>query len=65
MEATKTALRPEDFEIIENRAPQGDQLVREPVTDWKDAWRRLKKNKIAMGSLFVLFLFLIMVIIGP
>ena len=65
MEATKTALRPEDFEIIENRAPQGDQLVREPVTYWKDAWRRLKKNKIAMGSLFVLLLFLIMVIIGP
>ena len=65
MEATKTALRPEDFEIIQNRKSQGDQLVREPVTYWKDAWRRLRKNKIAMGSLFVLFLFLIMVIIGP
>ena len=46
-------------------AAQSDQLVREPVTYWKDAWRRLKKNKVAMGSLFVLFLFLIMVIIGP
>ena len=65
MEATKTTLRPEDFEIIENREAKSDQLVREPVTYWKDAWRRLKKNKIAMGSLFVLFLFLIMVIIGP
>ena len=32
MEATKTALRPEDFEIIQNRKSQGDQLVREPVT---------------------------------
>ena len=39
--------------------------MREPVTYWKDAWRRLRKNKIAMGSLVVLILFLIMVIIGP
>ena len=44
MEATKTALRPEDFEIIQNRKSQGDQLVREPVTYWKDAWRRLRKK---------------------
>ena len=51
MEETKTNLRPEDFEILQARAGQGDQLVREPVTYWKDAWRRLRKNKIAMGSL--------------
>ena len=44
MEATKATLRPEDFEIIQNRKSQGDQLVREPVTYWKDAWRRLKKH---------------------
>ena len=32
MEATKNALRPEDFEILQNRTAQSDQLVREPVT---------------------------------
>ena len=31
MEETKTNLRPEDFEILQARAGQGDQLVREPV----------------------------------
>jgi oligopeptide transport system permease protein len=54
-----------DFAPLEHTGGQADQLVREPVTYWQDAWRRLKKNKVAMASLVVLGLFLIMVIIGP
>lgn len=66
MEETKTNLRPgRTLRSCRPGPGQGDQLVREPVTYWKDAWRRLRKNKIAMGSLVVLILFLIMVIIGP
>ncbi|MCD8322967.1 MAG: ABC transporter permease [Oscillospiraceae bacterium] len=58
-------LTQEDFVIIQDRHAQTDLIVREPVTYWKDVWRRLRQNKIAMGALVVLGLLLIMVIIGP
>jgi oligopeptide transport system permease protein len=62
---TNAPLTAEDFVIIQDRPAQADLLVREPITYWKDVWRRLKRNKVAMTSLFVLFLFLIMIVIGP
>lgn len=58
-------LTPEDFIFIQKDEKQADRLVREPVTYWKDAWRRLRKNRVAMTSLFVLFVFLLAVLIGP
>ena len=32
---------------------------------WKDAWRRLKKNKIAMIALCVIILFILFAFVGP
>ena len=55
----------QDFEIIGPDLEENSRIVREPVTYWKDAWRRLRKNKISMFSMFVLILFLVMVVIGP
>ncbi len=63
--AAGISLTPEDFVIIQKDSKQADRLVREPVTYWKDAWRRLRKNRVAMTSLFVLFVFLVAVIVGP
>ncbi len=37
----------------------------ESTTYWKDAWRRLKQNKIAIIALIVIGLFLLFAIIGP
>ncbi|MCL6458575.1 MAG: ABC transporter permease [Gorillibacterium sp.] len=42
-----------------------DRLVRENISYWQDAWRRLRKNPIAMVSLVILFLILVFVIAGP
>ncbi len=63
--AAGSSLTPEDFLIIQKDSKQADRLVREPVTYWKDAWRRLRKNRVAMTSLLVLFVFLVAVIVGP
>ncbi len=32
---------------------------------WKDAWRRLKQNKIALAALIVIILFILFALIGP
>ncbi len=41
------------------------RIDRPTISYWQDAWRRLKKNPVAMASLVVLGLILIMVIVGP
>jgi len=41
------------------------EVMRPSVGYWKDAWRRLKANKVAMGSLVVILLVVLAAIIGP
>ena len=42
-----------------------DAISRPSYTYFQDAWRRLKKNKIAMTSLIIVFLMVIIAIFGP
>jgi oligopeptide transport system permease protein len=42
-----------------------ERVVRPSLSYWADAWRRLKKNKLAMVGLIVLALLTIFAIIGP
>ena len=44
---------------------EAERIDRPTISYWQDAWRRLKKNPVAMASLVVLGLILIMVIVGP
>ena len=48
---------PVDSAAIANQRPS--------TTFWKDAWRRLKKNRVAMASIVVLLLIVIMAIVAP
>ena len=40
-------------------------VMNEATTYWKDAWRRLKKNKIAMGALVAIIILILFAIVGP
>ena len=53
------------FELIDSSKLDGDLVVRPNISYWKDAWRRLKKNPIAMGSLFILVVIILMSIFAP
>lgn len=56
---------------VEDAAPvpkeEREQFVqmRESITYWKDAFRRFRKNKVAMVSLFVIILVFLFAFIGP
>jgi oligopeptide transport system permease protein len=56
---------PEDFAPADKR--EQNDLVKFTVNTsyWKDAWRRLKQNKIAMAALIVIILFTLFAFIGP
>ena len=38
---------------------------RKSVSYWKDAWRRLRKNKVAMVAMFIIILIAIFAFVGP
>lgn len=53
------------FQIIGCINESSEAIVRPNISYWQDAWRRLKKNKIAMIALGVLLLIIFMCIFGP
>mgnify|MGYP001224038285 FL=1 len=62
----------EDFEFAEELfAPLNEEerkletIVRPSVGYWKDAWRRLKANKVALISLIIILLVILLAIIVP
>lgn len=53
------------FEIIGINEGETDVLSRPQVGYFKDAWRRFKKNKIAVAALCLLVVLAVLVIVGP
>lgn len=43
----------------------GEKIVRPSLSYWQDAWRRLKKNKVAVAALAALFIMVLLAIFGP
>lgn len=44
---------------------KAESVVRPSLSYWKDAWRRLRKNKLAVGGLIFLILLTVFAIFGP
>ena len=59
------SLQYKKFELVDQSTLSADEVVRPNIGYWQDAWRRLKKNKLAMVALCVLIILVIMSIIGP
>lgn len=60
LKLTKEMMEPVDAELL-----NGDIVVRPNISYWQDAWRRLKKNPMAMAALVALILVIILAIVGP
>lgn len=58
-------LRQEQFKHIGINEEKSQAIIRPSMTYWQDAWRRLKKNPIAMISLFLIIIFGVMSMVGP
>lgn len=53
------------FRLLEKEQGMGELVSRPSLSYWKDAWNRLKKNKLAMVGLIFLILLTIMAMFGP
>ncbi|MGL4403632.1 MAG: ABC transporter permease [Fusobacteriaceae bacterium] len=53
------------FKIVGCQDADSEKIMRPSMTYWQDAWRRLKKNKVAIISMIILIIIITMTIIGP
>lgn len=58
-------LTKDSFVRIPKNIENSESINRPSLTYWQDAWRRLKQNKLAMVSLFVIIFVIILAIFGP
>jgi oligopeptide transport system permease protein len=59
------SLSEKDFVIQGHTQAEADKIDRPTISYWQDAWRRLKKNPVAMVSLVVLIILIFLCIFGP
>jgi oligopeptide transport system permease protein len=58
-------LTPDDFRPISQDEKNAEIIQRESLSAWRDAWERLRENKLAMSGLVVLIVLILMAIVGP
>lgn len=58
-------LTPEDMCRISRQEQENIVENRKPISYWEDAWRRLKKNRIAMGAMVMILILIFFAVIGP
>lgn len=58
-------LSKDKFQIIGCDNLDAEGMVRPSMTYWQDAWRRLKKNKVATFSMILLIIMVFMCLFGP
>ena len=65
MTEEKNLMTDEMFQCVGIDEQSSETLVRPSISYWQDAVRRLKKNKVAMISLFFLIFMIFMCIFAP
>lgn len=63
--SAQVQISPDDFSPVSLTEREQLEKLSEPTTYWKDAWRCLKQNKIALVSMFVLLAIAILAILVP
>ncbi len=56
---------PELFEPVERSADEAEKISGPPIGFWSDAWRRLKRNRIAVAAGGIIVLVLALAFTGP
>ncbi|WP_227020274.1 ABC transporter permease [Sinanaerobacter chloroacetimidivorans] len=56
---------PDDFELASDDEKANFIEMRKSMSYWQDAWRRLKKNQVAMVALYIIIAIILFAFIGP
>ena len=58
-------IKDDDFQIIGKQLEQMESISRPALSYWEDAWRRIKKNRIAFFSLVLLGIYVLLAVFVP
>ena len=64
MDVTKTGANAETAQTDSGQVNEFNQAVK-PASLWDDAWRRLKKNKMAISGLFIVGFYFALSLLAP
>ncbi len=53
------------FKLVGKNIEKMEAISRPNLTYWRDAWRRIRKNKVAYAGLIIIVLYIILAIFGP
>ncbi len=56
---------PDLFEPVERSEQEAEKLTGPPTSFWSDAWRRLKRNRVAVVAGGIIILVLVLAVVGP
>lgn len=62
---TQLTLTPDLFEPAETGAGEAEKITGPSIGFWSDAWRRLKKNRVALVSAALILLVIALAFLGP
>ncbi len=65
MEDIKSSFDRSQFITVGKNSEKMESITRPNLTYWKDAWRRIKKNKVAFSGLVILIIYVVLAIFGP
>ncbi|MDI2589667.1 ABC transporter permease [Psychrobacillus sp. NEAU-3TGS] len=55
----------ESFERVHIDSSHAERITKPSLSFWQDAWLRIRKNKAAIASIFILLFIIIMAFVGP
>jgi oligopeptide transport system permease protein len=55
----------DDFNLATDEDKKNFIEMRKSMSYWQDAWRRLKKNKVAMVALYIIIVIILFAFVGP
>ena len=53
------------FRVVGKNTEKMESISKPSLTYWKDAWRRMKGNRVAFFSLILIVLYIILALVGP
>lgn len=65
MEVSQVQIEQDKFRHVGKSVDKMEVVSRPSLTYWQDAWRRLKKNRVAFTGLIIIVLYVFLAIIGP
>ena len=64
-EHEQAAFTEDMFTFVERDESAAEKMYAPSISYWQDAWRRLKKNKVAMASMIFIILLAVLAIVAP